>query len=104
MIYQENLVSYRPALWMSLIPLAILVFLYSVLCKDFMVSLTVFLTIEGAVLLACSLQPADPHIKKSLRDVLRPQLAGPTTFAPLLYYAGLILIAAGAFVGGLASN
>jgi hypothetical protein len=101
---QETRQSYRPAIIMSVCAAgAFGVLLY--LDRPLLSSVAAFLSIEGTVLLACSIQPDDPALWKTWRErLLGTSFAEPVGFIPLFFYLGLLFLALAAFIGAFSGG
>jgi hypothetical protein len=97
--------SLAPALWWSIV--AVVAFLaLRLLGRSLTTSGIAFLSIEGTILLACSIQTNDDMLVKSWKErLLGTPFAYPVAYVPLFFYLGLVFLATASFVGAaLAQN
>ena len=88
-------------LCLTVAAVAVFAFLYYWSGRSLLSSLVAFLSIEGAALLACSMQPDnDPETWHD--RVFGTKYVNPIRFSPLLFYLGLFLLAVAAFTGAFA--
>jgi|SRR5450756_1476942 len=63
-------------------------------------TVVLFLNIEGTAVLASSISPS-PALHRTWREWFNPSVSGPAAFVAPLFWAGLVMLALGAFLGAV---